>query len=61
MERSASTAYVRILIYFFPALMDMIMALVLFVNPIRLSKMGGSATVAAGSAACWVVRPWRIS
>ena len=53
MNRSTSAGPARVLIYVFPALMDMIMALVLFVNAVRLAKMGASATVVAGSATVW--------
>jgi len=46
---------IRILIYFFPALMDMIVALIAFVNVVRLAKMGASASAVAGTVAVWSI------
>jgi len=55
MKHSRSAGLVRVLIYFFPALMDMIVALVGFVNVVRLAKMGASASVVAGTVAVWSI------
>ena len=53
MNPNRSKSLIRILIYFFPAVMDLIMAQFLFVNAVRLAKMGASASVVAGVATVW--------
>ena len=54
-EQSSSPGYLRILIYFFPALVDMVAAQFLFINTVRVAKMGASASVSAGITTVWSV------
>ena len=43
----------RILIYLFPALMDMVVSLILFVSTIRVAKMGANASTVSGVITVW--------
>ena len=45
----------RLLIYLFPALVDVVVAQVIFINTVRVAGMGGKAVLATGVAAAWGV------
>lgn len=45
----------KFLIYFFPAIMDMLFGTVFFVCPMRLAASGASATLASGIIVAWAV------
>jgi MFS family permease len=53
MRRTRSATLMLLLIYLFPALMDLIVSVISFVNPIRVAKMGYSASAVAGVGAIW--------
>ncbi len=53
MNTSPHPGFVRILIYLFPALIDMVVAQFLFINTVRVTRMGASAAVTAGVTTVW--------
>ncbi len=55
MKHDQSPGYLRILIYIFPALVDMVAAQFLFINTVRVAKMSASASASAGITTIWSV------
>jgi MFS family permease len=53
MNASTRPASLRILIYLFPALIDMVVAQFLFINTVRIVRMGASAATSAGVTTAW--------
>jgi MFS family permease len=55
MTQQDTSRHLRLLIYFFPALIDMVAAQFLFVNTMRLVKMGASASASGSVTTIWSV------
>lgn len=53
MNQRTGDSLARVMIYVFPALIDILVVQICFVNAIRLAKMGASASVVAGVAVVW--------
>jgi MFS family permease len=55
MTQQDTSRHLRLLIYCFPALIDMVAAQFLFVNTMRLVKMGASASASGGVTTIWSI------
>jgi DHA1 family quinolone resistance protein-like MFS transporter len=51
MKSPANTSGLHI--YFFPAMIDLVMGVLFFVNPVRLARMGASFSLSAGVVTAW--------